>query len=55
MLRDDSCAQAALLKQRYEKHTKKYGIHTIIPTYQWYAMMSYQMQYVMYTVNLDAT
>ena len=48
-----------LLKQRYEKHANKYGIHTIFPTYQWYAMMSYQTQYVMHTqvhtVDLDTT
>ena len=51
----DPFSKYTLLKQRYENHTKKYGIHTIFPTYQWYVMMSYQMRYVMHTVNLDAT
>ena len=35
-------------------HTKKYEMHTIYPAYPWYAMMSYQIWYVMYTIDLDA-
>ena len=45
-----------MLQQRNEIRTKKYRILTIIPyTYQWYAIMSYQIWYVMHTVDLDAT
>ena len=43
----------ALLKQKsYQKVWNTYHIPYI---YQWYAMISYQMQYVMHTVNFDAT
>ena len=45
----------ALLKQRCGMHTKKYEMHTIYRAYPWYAVMSYQIWYVMHTIDLSAT
>ena len=49
------CTVATLLKQRCGMHTITYEIHTIYHAYPWYAMMSYQIWYVMHTIDLSAT
>ena len=36
-------------------HTKNDEMHTIYPAYPWYAMISYQIWYVMHTIDLGAT
>ena len=41
--------------KKYEMHAKKYEMHTIYRAFPWYAVMSYQIWYVMHTIDLSAT